>query len=77
MAERTGGEAYYIGFTQAPVSLTPYLDDLAHRLGHQYFLTFLAKPPKKAELVPVKLRTELPNVDLVSADRAYVSPEAK
>jgi hypothetical protein len=77
MAEKTGGEAYYIGFTQAPVSLAPYLDDLAHRLGHQYFLTFLAKPPKKPELVPVKLRTELPNVDLVSADRAYVSPEAK
>src|SRR5579862_10007462 len=67
MAEKTGGEAYYIGFTQAPVSLAPYLDDLGHRLGHQYFLTFLAKPPKKAELVPVKLRTELPNVDLVSA----------
>ncbi len=77
VADKTGGEAYYIGFTQAPVSLAPYLDDLIHRLRHQYFLTFLAKPPKKAELRPVKLRTEVPNVDLVSADKVYVSPEAR
>src|SRR6266700_1061953 len=75
VADKTGGEAYYIGFTQAPVSLAPYLDDLIHRLRHQYFLTFLAKPPTKAELRPVKLRTEVPNVDLVSADKVYVSPE--
>jgi hypothetical protein len=74
MAEKTGGEAYYIGFTGPPVTFAPYLDDLSHRLGHQYLLTFLAKPPKKAGLQPVKLRTEVANVDLVSADKVYVSP---
>jgi hypothetical protein len=75
MAEKTGGEAYYIGFNGPPVSFAPYLDDLSRRLTHQYLLSFLAKPPKKSGLQPVKLRTEVSNVDLVSADRVYVSPE--
>jgi hypothetical protein len=74
LADRTGGESYYIGFTGPPVSFAPYLDDLSHRLNHQYLLTFLAKPPKKAGSQSVKLRTEVPNVDLVSADKVYVSP---
>jgi len=77
VADRTGGEAYSIGFNGPPVSFTPYLEDLAHRMEHQYLLTFLAKPPKKAGWQSVKLRTELPNVDLVSADKVYVSPEGK
>ena len=77
VADRTGGESYYIGFNGPPVAFAPYLDDLTQRLSHQYFLTFLAKPPKKAGLQPVKLRTELPNVDLVSADKVYVQAEPK
>ena len=76
-ADETGGESYSIGFNGTPVSFAPYLDDLAHHLSHQYFLTFLAHPPKKAGLQPVKLRTEVPNVDLVSADKVWVSTEGK
>jgi hypothetical protein len=77
VADRTGGESYYIGMTGAPVSFAPYLDDLTRRLSHQYLLTFLAKPPKKAGWQQVKLRTEVSNVDLVSADRIYVLPAAQ
>jgi hypothetical protein len=73
-AERTGGEAYYIGFNGPPVAFGPYLSDFANRLTHQYLLTFLAKPPKKAGWQTVRLRTEVPNVDLVSAGRVYVAP---
>lgn len=73
LADETGGESYSIGFNGTPVSFAPYLDDLTHRLSHQYFLTFLARMPKKAGLQPVKLRTEVPNVDLVSAGKVYVS----
>jgi hypothetical protein len=73
-AERTGGEAYYIGFNGPPVAFAPYLGDLAARLTHQYLLTFVAKPPKKAGWQTVRIRTEVPNVDLVSAGRVYVSP---
>jgi len=72
VAERTGGEAYYIGFTGAPVAFAPYLDDMANRLKHQYLLTFLAKPPKKAGLQKVKIKTEVSNADLVSAEQVYV-----
>jgi hypothetical protein len=77
VTDRTGGESYYIGFNGPPVAFAPYLDDLAQRLSHQYLLTFLAKPPKKAGFVSVKLKTEVSNVDLVSADRVYVSPEGR
>jgi hypothetical protein len=71
LADETGGETYYLG-NGAPVSFSPYLDDLAHRLERQYLLTFTAQPEKKAGFLPVKLQTEVPNVDLVSADRVYV-----
>lgn len=72
MAEETGGEAYYIGLNGPPVAFAPYLSDLVSRLNHQYILRFLAKPEKKAGLQSVKLATEVPNADLVSADRVYV-----
>jgi len=74
LTEETGGEAYYIGFTGAPVSFSPFLDDLSHRLTHQYFLTFMPKPPKKAGWQHVRLSTEVSNADLVSAGKVYVSP---
>ena len=77
VADKTGGESYYIGFNGPPVAFSPYLDDLTQRLSHQYLLTFLAKPPKKSGLQPVKLRTEVPNVDLVSADKVWVAAEPK
>ncbi len=75
MAEKTGGEAYYIGMTGPPVSFTPYLDEFGQRLTHQYFLTFTAKFPKKAGWQQVRLKTEAKNVDLVSAGKVWVSPE--
>jgi hypothetical protein len=72
LAEQTGGEAYYIGFTGAPVAFAPYLDNVAHRLSHQYLLTFHAKPQKKAGFQRIKIKTEVPHVDLVAPERVYV-----
>jgi len=71
IADETGGEAYYLA-NGAPVSFAPYLDDLTHRLGRQYLVTFLAKPEKKTGMQHIKLMTEVPNAELVSADRVYV-----
>jgi hypothetical protein len=71
-AEETGGEGYYIGFNGPPVAFAPYLDDLSKRLTHQYLLTFLAKPEKKAGMQKIRLRTEVPNAELVGPDRVYV-----
>ncbi len=72
LTEETGGEGYYIGFFGPAPDFTPYLKDAANRLQHQYLLTFVAQPQKKAGVRPVKLRTELHNVDLVSANAVYV-----
>jgi len=72
VADETGGESYYIGFNGPAVAFAPFLNDLASRLNHQYLLSFLAKPEKKAGLHAVKLTTEVPNAELVSADRVYV-----
>ena len=72
LAEKTGGESYYIGFTGAPVTFVPYLEDVAQRLNHQYFLTFLAKPPKKSGFQRVKIRTEVSNADLVGPAEVWV-----
>jgi hypothetical protein len=71
VADETGGEAYYLGFG-APVSFAPYLEDITRRLGRQYLLTFIPKPQKKAGMQRVKLQTEVPNAEIVSADRVYV-----
>jgi hypothetical protein len=71
VAEETGGEAYYLGFG-APVTFAPYLEDITRRLTRQYLLTFLAKLEKKAGMQRIKLRTEVPNAELVAADRVYV-----
>ena len=72
IAQKTGGEAYYIGFTGMPVTFTPYLNDQADRLMHQYWLTFLAKPPKKAGFQRIKVKTEVPKVDLVTQGEVWV-----
>lgn len=72
LSEKTGGEAYYVGFTGAPVSFSPFLEDATRRLNNQYLLTFLAKPPKKAGLQRIKIRTEVSGVDLVPPEEVYV-----
>lgn len=72
ISDETGGGSYYIGFQGAPVSFVPYLDDVSYRLTHQHLLTFIAKPEEKAGMQRVSLMTEVPNVELVSADRVYV-----
>jgi hypothetical protein len=71
LADETGGEAYFQGF-DTPVAFAPFLQEFASRLGHQYRLTFLAKAGKKASYQHVRLETEVPNAELVIADKVYV-----
>jgi len=71
LSEETGAESYVMGYGP-PVSFAPYLEDLADHLTHQYLLTFLAKPEKKASLQSVKVRTELPGVELLAPNQVYV-----
>src|SRR5579862_4834436 len=75
VADETGGESYYIGFNGSAPNFGPFLDDMTQRLNHQFLLTFLAKPPKKAVLQKVKLTTEINNAELVAADKVFVPAE--
>jgi hypothetical protein len=75
LTDKTGGESYFLG-QGTPVSFAPFLNEFAERLSHQYLLTVLIKPDKKPSYRHVRLETEVPNVELVSADRVYV-PAAK
>lgn len=71
VADETGAEGYGEAGLN-PVSFTPYLNDLSQRLQHQYELKFLAKPQKSAGLQRVRVTTEIPNADLVAANRVFV-----
>jgi hypothetical protein len=75
LTDKTGGESYFQGFS-TPISFSPFLDEFADRLGHQYLLTFSIKPQKKPSFQHVKLETEVPNAELVPPDQVYV-PAAK
>ena len=75
LAEMTGGESYFQGFS-TPISFAPFLDEFAARLNHQYRLTVLINAEKKPSYQHVRLETEVQNVDFVTADRVYV-PGAK
>lgn len=72
IAEETGGEAYMLGFGP-PVSFEPYLKEVAEHLAHQYLVTFLTRPGNKADFQRVRLTTEVPNAELVTANKVYVS----
>ena len=72
VAEETGGESYYIGFTGGPVAFDPYLEDMEKHLNNQYLLTFNAKPQKKSGWQRIKITTEVSNGELVSAHKVWV-----
>lgn len=75
LADETGAEAYFQGL-EMPISFAPYLNEFAERLKHQYRLTLLARPREKSGLQRIRLETEVPNAELVTADSIYV-PAAK
>lgn len=75
LTELTGGEAYFQGF-ETPINFTPYLDQFANRLNHQYRLTVPAMPGKKPTYQSIRLETEVSNAELITADKIYV-PAAK
>ena len=68
----TGGEAYYLA-NDSPVTFTPYFNELSERMKHQYLLTFAAQPGQKSGFQPIKVSTEIANVDLVAPHHVYVS----
>jgi hypothetical protein len=72
LGDQTGGEAYWQGLATS-VSFQPYLEDLNLRLKNQYLLTLAAQPEKKGRFEKVKLRSEVPQVDLMAADQVWIT----
>ena len=71
LADETGGESYFLG-VQSLVSFKPYLDRLQRILDNQYYLVFLARPGKKADLQRVNISTEVPKLEIVTGDNVWV-----
>lgn len=68
----TGAESYYLGYS-APVSFKPYLDEIATHLSNQYMLTFSgAGGGAKGKFERARVTTELPNVELMSANQVFL-----
>ncbi len=74
LTDESGGEAYFEGL-DTPIAFAPFLNEIAERINHQYRLTFLAIPDKKSSLQHIKLQTEVPDVELIMANKVYVPAE--
>lgn len=72
VADETGGEAYLLSFGPLP-SLAPMLADMADHLANQYELEFLAKPVDVSSLQEITIKSKLPDLDLMVADKVWVS----
>lgn len=71
LSDETGGEAFFLGL-QAPVSFTPFLDGVQTALNNQYLLDFRAVPGRRAGAQSVSVSTEVPGVEILSAETAWV-----
>lgn len=71
LADSTGGEAFYVA-TDSPASFRPYLNQISTRMQRAYLLTFRAQPGLESGRQPVRIATEVPNVDLVAQSHIYV-----
>lgn len=71
VSDVTGGSSYFLGYNNPP-SFKPWLDRLNNILENQFWLTFEAKPGKNAGLQYIRLETEVPGAELVSANSVYV-----
>lgn len=69
LAEETGGEYFWFG-DSAPVSFAPYFKELNQHLRNQYLLTFV--PQGKPGQTRLKLKTEVPHVNLLGPSSVYV-----
>jgi hypothetical protein len=71
LADETGGDSFMLGVQNA-VSFKPYLDRLQSIVDNQYYLVFEARPGKKSDLQRVRIDTEVPGAEIVSADNVWV-----
>jgi len=73
VAQETGAESFYLAFGK-PVTIKPYLDELANHLSNQYLLTFAGFGGAKGKFQSVKVKTELPDVEFFSPAAVFLPP---
>ncbi len=71
LADNTGAESYYLG-SSAPVSLKPYFDEITTHLNNQYLLTFAGSASEKGKYQPVKVKTEIKDVEFFTPSAVYI-----
>ena len=74
--DETGGEAFFLGL-QTPVSFGPFLDGVQTALNNQYLLKFRAVPSRRAGARSVSVSTEVPDVEILSAEIVWVPAAAQ
>jgi hypothetical protein len=73
LSDYTGAESYFLMYG-APVSIKPYLDEIATHLSNQYLLTFSGSGGSKGKFQNVKVKTELPDVELFAPNAVFLPP---
>jgi hypothetical protein len=73
LSEDSGAESYFLG-AGAPVSITPYLDEIKQHLSNQYLLTFAGSGGSKGKYQSIKVKTELADVEFFTPAAVYLPP---
>ena len=73
LSEDTGAESFYLG-TGTPVNLKPYFDEVAQHLNNQYLATFAGTGGGKGKYQNMKVKTEVPDVELLTPAAVYLPP---
>ena len=71
LADDSGAESYFLG-TMAPVSLKPYFDEITQHLNNQYLLTFAGSGGTRGRYQPVKVKTEIKDVEFFTPSAVYI-----
>jgi VWFA-related protein len=71
LSTETGGQSFFQG-THTPLDFTPFLQQFANDLSHQYVLTFQPLPASHAGYQRLRVTTEIPGVNLVAPTRIFI-----
>jgi hypothetical protein len=73
LSEDTGAESFFLG-GGLPVSIKPYLDEIAAHLSNQYLLTFAGSGGSKGKFQSVRVKTELSGVEFLAPAAVFLPP---
>jgi hypothetical protein len=78
ITDKTGGYSFFQGL-QTPIAFAPFLEQLDTILKNQYFLSWNTRRPAKGkgELRTFRIKTELRDIDISSADQVWVPGAAQ